>query len=217
MDEHVVSEGSGLSPTQTRVAHVFFSMPESDGFLLAGGAALLAHGLITRPTTDLDFFTAAAAGVQEAALAFAQVAAEQGWTVEIKRESQTYCHLVIYTPEAVEMDLAVDAAAIRPPTLTIAGPSYDQRELAGHKVLALFGRAEVRDLTDVYDLVQRFGSTALLAEAHAIDDGFDQRVLAHMIQARLSQVTDAELPTSDPKKLRDFYSQWCTELEASAQ
>ncbi len=83
VDEHVVSEGSGLSPTQTRVAHVFFSMLESDGFLLAGGAALLAHGLITRPTTDLDFFTAAAAGVQEAALAFAQVAAEQGWTVEI--------------------------------------------------------------------------------------------------------------------------------------
>ncbi len=88
MDEYAVSEGSGLSSTQTRVAHVFFSMPESDGFLLAGGAALLAHGLITRPTTDLDFFTAGA-GVQEAALAFAQLAAEQGWTVEIKRESQT--------------------------------------------------------------------------------------------------------------------------------
>lgn len=173
---------------------------------------MLAHGLITRPITDLDFFTAAA-GVQQAARAFGRLAQERGWTLALKRESQTYAHLGVYIPEPVEMDLAVDAAAIRPPTLTIAGPCYDQRELAGHKVLALFDRAEVRDLTDVYDLAQGFGSIVLLAEAHAIDDGFDQHVLAHMIRARLSQVTDAELPTNEPQKLRDFYSQWGTELE----
>jgi len=204
-------EGGGLSSSQMLVAQAFFSMPESDGFLLAGGAALLAQGLITRPTTDLDFFTAAE-GVQSATQAFVQLAQGHGWTVTIKRESQTYTHMVVYTPDQVEMDLAVDAAALRPPTLTIAGPSYDQRELAGQKVLALFGRAEVRDLTDVYDLVQRFGSMAVLAEAHTIDDGFDEHVLAHMIRARLNQVTDAELRIKEPQTIRDFYADWCIEI-----
>jgi hypothetical protein len=40
------------------VAQLFFSLAASRGFLLAGGAALLAQHLSSRPTDDLDFFTA---------------------------------------------------------------------------------------------------------------------------------------------------------------
>jgi hypothetical protein len=47
---------SGLTPFQEDVARLFFSLPASDGFLLAGGGALLATGLSTRPTEDRDFF-----------------------------------------------------------------------------------------------------------------------------------------------------------------
>ena len=47
---------SGLTEFQTDVARLFFSLPASDGFLLAGGGALLVSGLTTRPTEDLDFF-----------------------------------------------------------------------------------------------------------------------------------------------------------------
>ena len=35
---------SGLRPLQVDVARAFFAMPESAGFLLAGGAALVAQG-----------------------------------------------------------------------------------------------------------------------------------------------------------------------------
>lgn len=49
---------STLTPFQTEVAQLFFSLPASDGFLLAGGAALLAADLTTRPTDDLDLFGA---------------------------------------------------------------------------------------------------------------------------------------------------------------
>jgi hypothetical protein len=48
---------SGLPPFQPEVARMFFALP-SRGFLLAGGAALLAQHLTGRPTEDLDFFTA---------------------------------------------------------------------------------------------------------------------------------------------------------------
>ena len=45
----------GLPPFQLEVARMFFALPASRGFLLAGGAALLAQHLTARPTEDLDF------------------------------------------------------------------------------------------------------------------------------------------------------------------
>lgn len=50
-----------LSAFQLEVARLFFALPASDGFLLAGGAALLAQHLTARPTEDLDFFTSPSA------------------------------------------------------------------------------------------------------------------------------------------------------------
>jgi hypothetical protein len=47
----------GLPPFQLEVARMFFALPASRGFLLAGGAALLAQHLTARPTEDLNFFT----------------------------------------------------------------------------------------------------------------------------------------------------------------
>jgi hypothetical protein len=48
----------GLTSGQIAVANAFFDLVESQGFVVAGGAALLALGLSTRPTQDLDVFTA---------------------------------------------------------------------------------------------------------------------------------------------------------------
>jgi hypothetical protein len=47
-----------LSAFQLEVARLFFALPASKGFLLAGGGALLAQHLTSRATEDLDFFTA---------------------------------------------------------------------------------------------------------------------------------------------------------------
>src|SRR5438874_10760192 len=46
-----------LSAFQLEVTRLFCALPASKGFLLAGGAALLAQHLTARPTEDLDFFT----------------------------------------------------------------------------------------------------------------------------------------------------------------
>jgi hypothetical protein len=46
-----------LTAFQVSVASLFFSLPASEGFLLAGGAALAAQHLSSRPTHDLDLFT----------------------------------------------------------------------------------------------------------------------------------------------------------------
>lgn len=78
----------GLTSFQVAVAKAFFELPQSDGFLLAGGAALLAQQLTTRPTQDLDFFASPGHGdVPHARDAFESAAHARGWQVSRVRDA----------------------------------------------------------------------------------------------------------------------------------
>ena len=101
----------GLPAFQLEVARVFFALPASKGFLLAGGAALLAQHL-TAPTEDLDFFTAPECGRVSAARDALEAAARQrGWATERIHHSGTFCRMVIRSAYAgVLVDLAVNVA-----------------------------------------------------------------------------------------------------------
>ncbi len=207
-----------LSAFQQEVARMFFSLPASEGFLLAGGAALLAQHLTARPTEDLDFFTTPEHGhVPAARDALETEARRRGWTTERIHDSDTFCRMVVRGGDAgVLVDLAVNAPPDLPASVTSAGPTLAPEELAGHKLLALFDRAAARDFADVYVLARLFGKDVLLARAAQIDAGFDVRVLADMI-ATLNRFTDDELPSPDgssPAELRAFYAAWRAELAA---
>ena len=205
---------SGLTELQEEVARLFFSLPASDGFLLAGGGALLACGLTTRPTEDLDFFgergqvdVAAARDQLEAA------AVARGWTITRVQDGETFVRLHLSGDGEVIVDLAIDVAASRPPVVTIVGPTFDPEELAGRKLAALFSRAEARDFADVYVLAQRFSKELLLERAAEDDLGFDHRVLAEMMRT-LDRFTDDELPvaSSNVDAVRAFFRDWADEL-----
>lgn len=207
-----------LSAFQLEVARLFFALPASKGFLLAGGAALLAQHLTARPTEDLDFFTAPERGhVPAARDALEAVARQRGWTTERIHDSDTFCRLVIHAADdGVLIDLAVNPPPDLPASATPAGPTLAPEELAGHKLLALFDRAAARDFADVYVLARRFGWNVLLARAAQIDAGFDTQVLADMI-ATLDRFTDSEIPVPDgttAAELRTFFATWRSGLTA---
>lgn len=46
-----------LTELQREILRLFFDLPESSGFVIAGGAALVASGLSERPTKDVDLFS----------------------------------------------------------------------------------------------------------------------------------------------------------------
>ncbi|MCL1897506.1 MAG: DUF6036 family nucleotidyltransferase, partial [Micrococcales bacterium] len=73
--------GSRIGEFQAAVARAFFNTPESKGFFIAGGAALIVNGIIDRNTDDLDAFTAHA-DVTQALSALERVAQVQGWSIE---------------------------------------------------------------------------------------------------------------------------------------
>jgi Nucleotidyl transferase AbiEii toxin, Type IV TA system len=153
-----------LSAFQLEVTQLFFALPASRGFLLAGGAALLAQHLTARPTEDLDFFTASGRGhVLTARDALEAAARERGWSTQRIHDSGTFCRMIIGSADAeVLVDLAINAPPDLPASVTPAGPTLAPEELAGHKLLALFDRAAARDFADVYVLAHRFGKDVLL-------------------------------------------------------
>lgn len=211
------ARGTALTDFQVEVATLFFSLPSSERFLVAGGAALVAQRLTTRPTQDLDFFTASgAATVHAASDELTAAAADRGWPVTRVRDHDTFCRLLVQGPEDLIVDIALDSSPILPPQSSSLGPTFDARELAGRKVIALFDRAAARDFVDVYMLSRRYSTRTLLSRAQEVDAGFDRRVLADMISLldRYSDV-DLSLGDVDVPALRDFFLQWRTDLLAT--
>jgi hypothetical protein len=205
----------GLTEFQVEAAQVFFGLPSSSGFLLAGGAALLAQHLTDRPTHDLDLFTSPGRGdVMTAVVNFEAAAAARGWVVTRIQSTATFCRLVAHhRSQELLIDVAVDAPPGRPASVTIVGPTFDREELAGRKVLALFDRAEARDFVDVYLLARHFGKESLLTRASEIDAGFDPTIFAEMLGS-LARFGDGEIPLSRDgiDGLRTFFATWLVEL-----
>jgi hypothetical protein len=206
----------GLTPFQDTVARLFFSLKESRGYLLHGGSALLAFGMIDRSTKDLDFFTdeRSVAVARDALLG--AVRARTGWSYSVRRDYDTFCSVLIEDGDggSAVVDLAVDSPAIDAPSVTSIGPAPAPLELAGRKLLALFGRAESRDFADVFLLARRYGKAAIMAKAAEIDRGFDKGVLAQMLRS-LARFDDDLIPQTgvSAQEVRDFFAEWDKELQ----
>lgn len=207
-----------LTPLQIQATHLFFSLPQSAGFAVAGGAALIAQGLIQRPTRDVDLFLldAGTSTIASAAAAFEAAADTKRWSHRRVMDQQDFVRLSITGDrESLIIDLGRDSPAGEPVETTELGPTLSSRDLAARKTLALFGRAAPRDFADVYDLAHRYGRGRLLDWAAADDPGFDKQIFADML-ASIDRLTDEDLPV-DAKRIsavRDYFRTWATDLAA---
>ncbi|TDV44247.1 nucleotidyl transferase AbiEii/AbiGii toxin family protein [Actinophytocola oryzae] len=207
------SEEIPLTAFQLEVAQLFFSLPASEGFVLAGGAALIAQHLTSRPTQDLDFFTAQQTDVVAARDELIAAAHEHGWTVHTIQDEETFSRLQLAGPEDLLVDIALDARPEQPPTMSVAGPTYAPRELAARKVIALFDRFAARDFVDVFALIHTYRKEELLAWASDLNPGFDLRYFVEALDT-LPRYTDLDLSLGvvDVAALRAFFSEWVHEL-----
>lgn len=206
-----------LTELQRVVLELFFALPESEGFVLAGGAGLIATGLSTRPTRDLDLFgTDLAIGIAPAANALEGTCIRRGWSVERIRDNTTFRRLVIRrNHEELLVDLAIDSPPLSAPAITTFGPTYPVEELAARKVLALFDRAEARDFVDTYALAAHFDLDHLADIAGHLDGGFTRELLAESLASH-QRFPDDEFTAlgADPDRLRGFIDHWRTQLLA---
>lgn len=208
-----------LTELQREVLRLFFGLPESNGFMLAGGAALLASGLSERPTQDVDLFGGdLVAGVSVAADAFEATCLERGWTIDRMQDSSTFRRIVVRTgTDELLVDLAVDSPPMGVPTVTAFGPTYPPEELAARKLLALFDRAAARDFVDLHALSARFDLDHLADLAARLGDGYDPTVMVEML-ATVHRFSDEELIAlgAEPAALRVFVDRWRADLDSRA-
>jgi hypothetical protein len=200
-----------LSPLQERIAALIAGLPESERFVLAGGAALAAHGLLDRTTRDLDYFAGPedVAAVQQLAEAFEATAASQGLSVQRERQGESFVRFSVSDGrDQCELDLAIDYRALEP-VETSYGPAFDLRELGANKVLAIFDRAEPRDFIDLAQVTEHFPLQELIALAAAKDPGLDLAVLEEFLnRARVFPPADFELDGDSYARLLEVVRSW---------
>ena len=210
---------SGPTAFQIEVARLFFSLPASKGFLIAGGGALLATGLTSRPTQDLDFFgEMGQVNISEAREQFLRAATNRHWKCKVVQSDELFVRMHVKGTEEVLVDIAIDVAARFPSQISVLGPTFNHEELAGRKMLALFDRAEARDFADVFALAKHFSKELLLLRASELEVSLETEVLAAMMRS-LSRFSDDELPInqSSTDELRNFFAVWANELDSAIQ
>ena len=214
-----------VSDLHREVAAVALRAAARHGFALAGGNALIAHGVIDRPTEDVDLFTdrehgvAAAAGAVEAALRAAGYTAERqdmaaGLAEVFEGIGDGLAEWIISAPGGREMMLQMayfDRG--RQPVLMEFGPVLDLDDVLGGKVAALASRADERDYIDVAAALARDYSVARLTGlAVALDPGLTAEDFAFAGQ-RLDRLGDDRfarygLTPADVARLRERFAAW---------
>lgn len=205
-----------LDPLQDRIARNALALPEAQTLALAGGAAMIAHGFVSRETKDVDLFTEV--DDQEAvrvAAALRRALEQQGLQArDTERPPFDHRFVAVDPTSGAECTVEVfpDGGRLRPRVTLDIGPVLHPDDLAADKVLALWGRARPRDFFDVAALLDRFGADRLLDLAASKDAGFSVETFLNALRAiaRLALADWAEdgIGEEDARRLRIVFDAW---------
>jgi hypothetical protein len=208
---------------QREVTRIALAGIDQAGFALAGSGAIREHGLIDRPTEDVDLFTTNQDTVDfgRAVERVVRDLRESGYHVEEARRAAQFARLHLRTTEGLQLDLdlGVDWRANDPVTLDV-GPVLSLEDAVGNKVSALYSRGEARDYLDV-DAIRssgRFTDEQLVAAAAERDAGFDVGMFAQQLDAvrRLTPAQVARYAVDAPslEVIKKRCTQWAAQLRA---
>jgi hypothetical protein len=214
-----------MEPRHERIARIALAAGGRYGLALAGGYAVSAHGMGSRPSGDVDLFTSWQRRGEFPELAAAVIAALEsaGYKATVIMSAETFTRLILTDPadgSEEKVELSVDWRAHEPVQLDV-GPVLHADDAVANKVCALFGRALPRDFLDVDAAIMsgRYTREQLLELAAEADRGFDRLLFADALGA-LTQITDTAFAEyrADPDMVADMrrrFAQWRRELLAA--
>jgi hypothetical protein len=184
----------GLQGFQAEVAEIALRAIAGQGFALAGAGALVAHGLITRATEDLDLFSPTEGGPGQVSASLQSALTEAGCQVDVleaaERHSGEFLRLRVHRGEhVVDIDVARDWRQ-HPPVRMPIGPVLHVDDAVASKVTAMIGRGLPRDYIDVAAALSRYDRSELLRLAFHRDPGLRVIDVAHSMQL-LDRLPDA--------------------------
>jgi hypothetical protein len=179
-----------INELQREVAIIALRAAARNGFALAGGNALIAHGIIDRPTDDVDLFSDQETGVAAAADAVESALAEAGFLAERRDRpggledvfegmGEGLAEWIITAPggQQTMLQMAYFDRARGPVTMDV-GPVLDLEDVAAGKAVALVSRAEPRDYVDTAAALERYTVDQLIDMAKRLDPGLRDRDFA---------------------------------------
>ena len=213
-----------LSELHREVAVVALRAAAPHGFALGGGNALIAHGIIERPTEDVDVFSDLQGGVEAAADAVETALRDVGFGTERRDKTAGLADIfygmgeglaewIVTAPggEQMMLQMAYFDRARRPVIMDI-GPVLDLEDVVGGKVCALASRAEPRDYLDTAAAMEHYSIEQMIGFARRLDPGLTDRDFADAGR-RLDQWGDRVfaafgLGPQDVSALRTRFAAW---------
>jgi len=179
-----------INELQREIAVIALRAAARYGFALAGGNALIAHGIVDRPTEDVDLFSDQEAGVAAAARAVEEALREAGFQADRRDQTgglgdifygmgEEFAEWIITAPGGQEtmLQMAYFDRTHGPVTMDV-GPVLDLEDLAGSKVCALASRVEPRDFVDTAAALRHYTADQLISFARRLDPGLGDRDFA---------------------------------------
>jgi len=213
-----------INKIQQSVLANFGSIPGSNNFYLTGGTALSQFYLQHRQSNDLDFFTNDENLLLPFAANIEKYLAVLGISAQRRRGMRSFVELYVENNDGKTLiHMALDSAFRFEPLREF--PDYpglkvdNLDDIASNKLLALFGRAALRDFIDVYFLINKgfFTNAQLVEKAKQKDPGFDLYWLGvafervNSFDATLQDMLLLVQPV-DFEKIRVFFDRWREEI-----
>jgi hypothetical protein len=213
-----------VDPLHERVTRVGLVALEQYGFALAGGYAIQAHGIIQRPSEDVDLFTDRGNPVQfrRALDAAVQAWGADGLKVVVDAVFETFARLFLTDEQNRQMkvELGYDWRA-KPYSQLAVGPVLHRDDAVASKVCTAFSRGLPRDYIDINAVLTsgRYTKEELLRLAAEHDPGFDTVLFAQALRASRryddDMYTAYGLTTEQVNAMRSTLLEWAQELESS--
>lgn len=207
-----------------RLARIGLDATADYGFVLAGGYAIAANGIGSRPSEDVDLFTNIRDPQRfaEAAAQLRSALAGAGFEVADQRVRPTFVDLLVTDPtsgEVAALQLGLDFRRF-PPTVLDVGPVLDLRDAVAGKMSALWSRGEARDYIDVDAVVQsgRFTRTELVTigdqtESQPIDKAMLSRRFREAARHDVSVYAGYDVDPARRAQIIDRFAAWATEVD----
>lgn len=213
-----------MDELQERLARIALARIGDRGFVLAGGSAVVAHGLSARVTEDVDLFTNRMR--DSTSFRAAVASALDGWHAEglktrVIRDFNEFTAVEVSDEagRASEVDMGVDYRADPPVMIASLGPVLSRDDAVAGKMLAVYGREEARDMADISDILAsgHYTTTELMRIADTRQAApLDRRMFALQLEhgARMPERNFAPYGVKGDRLqgLRDRLRSWAREL-----
>jgi hypothetical protein len=206
-----------LDAFQAEVARIALEAAAEHGFALAGGNALVAHGLVARDTHDVDLFSDQAGGPGAVTATVRTALEAAGYDVAVTRPPELndgeFARLVVRRGnEGMQLDMARDWRKWPPVRLDV-GPVLHLDDAVSSKVNAMVGRWAPRDFIDVAAAIDHgYSRPELMTLTFTRDPGLRvedfTEAMRQLDQLQVDDFADYGFDHADLDALRQRFADW---------